>query len=422
MVKMDILRTLFITQRFDPEPGFMHGLPLAKWLQMRKHAVKVVTGFPNYPIGKIYPGYHMQLCQHEDMGGVSVFRVPLYASHDKSAIRRFASYTSFATTATTIGLPLVREADVAYVYHPAPTVGMPAMVFKTLCSVPFVYHIADMWPDTVLSSDMLAAGLTRQVVEGLLSSWCNLVYQQASSITVLSPGFKRMLVERGVPAEKIHVIYNWADDTVFQPVPRDPALAEKLGFHGRFNVVYAGNLGNFQGLDTVIRAAARLKEFPEIQIVLIGTGLAEHSLQTLAQELEAHNILFMEHQPYREMPKINSLADVLLIHLKDLPFFSSTIPGKTQAALASGRPILMAVRGDASDLVQKAGAGLTSTPQDDAEMAHTILQFYHMERDQREAMGASGRAFYERELSLDIAANRLDSLLREVSQRNKSKR
>src|SRR6185369_3221162 len=152
------------------------------------------------------------------------------------------------------------------------------------------------------------------------------------------------------------VIYNWTDETVFKPVERDPALAAALGLTGRFNIVYAGNLGAFQGLDTVIRAAAMIRGESRIQVVLSGTGQCEAQLKSLARELEADNVRFLGHREYSEMPRINALADVLLVHLRDMPFLRGTIPSKTQVSLASARPILMAVRGDASDIVRDAGA------------------------------------------------------------------
>lgn len=411
------MRAIFLTQWFDPEPGAIRGLPLAEWLTRRGHSIKVLTGFPNYPGGNIYPGYRLRLRQREVMKGIPVLRVPLYPSHDGSALRRIFNYGSFALSASSLGTLLIGGADVGYVYHPPATVGLPAMVLKGLRGIPFVYHIADMWPESVVESGMVGEGLGRKLVAGLLSSWCRLVYGQARAITVLSPGFKRLLVERGVPAAKIHVIYNWTDEEVFRPLSRDPALADELGFGDRFNIVYAGNLGVFQGLETVIRAAARLKDEPAIQIVMVGTGQKEAILKALAAELRTHNVLFVGRRQFWEMPKIYSLADVLLVHLKDLPFFNATIPSKTQVSLACGRPVLMAVRGDAAEIVEKARAGLTCAPEDDAALAETIRKFFRLSREEREAMGARGREFYLNEMSLEIGGAKMDALLREVAGR-----
>jgi glycosyltransferase involved in cell wall biosynthesis len=415
------MRAIFLTQWFDPEPGAICGLPLAKWLSRRGYAIKVLTGFPNYPGGNLYPGYRMRWRQREELEGVQVLRVPLIPSHDRSALGRVANYGSFALSAATIGALSIGKADVGYVYHPPATVGLPAMVLKGLRGIPFVYHIADMWPESVVESGMVGDGLSRKLVEGLLSSWCRLVYAQAEAITVLSPGFKHLLVERGVPAAKIHVIYNWSDDEVFRPLPRDPALADELGLGGRFNIVYAGNLGPFQGLETVIRAAARLKDVPAIQIVIVGTGQKEAELKALASAESPQNVRFVGRRQFWEMPKIYSLADVLLVHLKDLPFFQATIPSKTQVSLACGRPVLMAVRGDAAEIVAGAQAGLACAPENEAELAETIRAFYRLSREEREAMGARGREFYLKEMSLDIGGAKMDALLREVAGKHRGR-
>ncbi len=409
-----MMRVIFLTQWFDPEPGAIRGLPLARWLAARGHDVQVLTGVPNYPGGRVYPGYRMRLWQREVMDGVPVLRVPLYPSHDASAPGRVINYTSFAFSAATLGAALLRSCDVAYVYHPPATVGLPAIVLKALRGIPFVYHIADMWPESVVDSGMLGDGALRRGVAGLLSKWCRAVYRQASTITVLSPGFKRLLVDRDVPAHKIHVVYNWTDEAMFRPRQRDEALARQLGLDGRFNIVYAGNLGPFQGLSTAVRAAARVRGLRGIQIVIVGGGQQEVELRELARTLGADNVSFLGRRPYHEMPRICSLADVFLVHLRDLPFFRSTIPSKTQVALACGRPVLMAVNGDAADIVRKAEAGVTCAPEDEAELARAMVALAETGRDQLEAMGKRGRRFYLDEMALDVGGCQMDRLLREV--------
>jgi putative colanic acid biosynthesis glycosyltransferase WcaI len=409
------MRVIFLTQWFDPEPAAIRGLPFARWLAARGHEVRVLTGVPNYPGGRIYPGYRIRFWQREVMEGIDVLRVPLYPSHDGSALSRIANYGSFALSAATLGSALVGGGDVAYVYHPPATVGLPAMALRLFRRLRFVYHIADMWPESVVDSGMLGQGTRRWLARHLLSAWCRAVYDRASAITVLSPGFKNILVERGVSPDKIHVIYNWTDESAFRPVARDPMLAADLGLAGKFNIIYAGNLGAFQGIDTVIRAAARLKDLPDLQVVIVGTGQKEIELRELARELGAVNVRFVGRRQYWEMPKIYALADVLLVHLRDLSFFESTIPSKTQVALASGRPILMAVRGNAADIVRDSGAGIVCQPETVDELADSMLKLAYTDRDELEAMGARGRAYYCERMSLDIGAAHTERLLGEVA-------
>ena len=409
------MKILFITQWFEPEPGALRGLPLAKELVARGHEVQVLTGFPNYPGGKIYPGYKLSLWQREEVEGIPVLRVPLYPSHDASSVRRVLNYTSFACCASLIGLPLVDRPDVIYVYHPPPTTALPALILKAISGAPIVYHIADMWPESVTESGMVKSSRTKRLVEAAIHRWCNFVYRRAEAITVISPGFKQLLVERGVSEEKINVIYNWTDEETFQPAIKDDALAREMDVDRRFTLMYAGNFGPCQGLDTVVRAAARVRDCSNLQVVMVGGGQKEEELKRLANELGADNVRFLGRRDYREMPKLYALADGLIVHLQALPIFASTIPSKTQVSLSCGRPIVMAVEGDAASIVDESGSGLVCPPEDPEAMAKCFLELEAKSLAERSEMGEKGRAYYCNNFSLQQGANSMDALLRKVA-------
>ncbi len=235
------MRILLLGQFFDPEPA-VKGLSFAKKLADHGHQVEVLTGFPNYPGGRLYPGYSLRPWRVEVIDGIRINRVPLYPSHDKSGLRRIANYASFALSAATIGLCLVQRPDVIYCYHPPATVGLAAVALSTFKHCPFVYDIQDLWPDTVAASGMLRSRSALAVID----AWCRWIYSRADHITVLSPGFKRRLVERGVPDRKITVVYNWSDESKIRRVNRDEALAISLGMAGRFNLTFAGTMGLVQ--------------------------------------------------------------------------------------------------------------------------------------------------------------------------------
>ena len=183
-----------------------------------------------------------------------------------------------------------------------------------------------------------------------------------------------------------------------------------MGLAARFNVIYAGSHGTFQGLETLIQAGQKLKDVPEIQIVLIGDGPKKQELKQLAHAVDANNVRFLDNRPHNQMARLNALADVLVVHLRDLPFFSSTIPSKTQVAMASSRPVLMAVRGDAADLIRLSGAGLTVEPENPTALADSILALYRMPAIERENMGRRGREFYMREMSLEVGGIQMEKL------------
>jgi colanic acid biosynthesis glycosyl transferase WcaI len=180
------MKILFLTQWFDPEPG-SKGLAFARADVHRGHEVEVLTGFPNYPGGRLYPGYRLKLRQRELMEGIPIVRVPLYPSHDGSVINRVANDISFALAAATVGVSSVQRPDVAYVYYPPATSAFPAIVLKAFRGVPFVLDIMDLWPDTLAATGMVAGqSVLRAVARG-----CRLAYRSAARIAVVTPGFKR---------------------------------------------------------------------------------------------------------------------------------------------------------------------------------------------------------------------------------------
>ena len=404
------MRILTLSQWYAPEPDIKVHL-LARDLKARGHSVTSITGFPNYPTGKIYPGYRLRWRQWEERDGVRVLRVLLYPDHGSSRLKRIVNYFSFAFSAALLGSLLGGPADVMWVYHPPLTVGIPAWWISLIRRVPFVYEIQDMWPETLAATGMMPSPRVARAV----AAFAQLVYRRAAAITVLSPGFKRNLIGKGVPAEKIHVIPNWADEEVYHPVPRDESLAREFDLAGKFNIIYGGNLGAAQALDNVLDAAHLLRDLPQVQFVLIGDGMDETRLRRAAQTRGLSNVRLVGRQPSARMPDWFAWADALLIHLKRDPLFEITIPGKTMAYLACGRPILCAVAGDAAEIVRGAEAGLTCPPEDPGALAQAVRDLAAMPHTQREAMGQSGRRAFLANYTRAALVERYAALLMQVA-------
>jgi colanic acid biosynthesis glycosyl transferase WcaI len=401
------MRVLFIAHYFQPEPNFFLGLPFAKELVRRGHEVEVLTGLPNYPGGKIYDGYRVRLLQREIMDGIVVNRMPLYPSHDQSSFRRTLCYTSLAASASIVGPWAVKRADVAYVVLGPITIGLPACVLKLLRGIPFVVNVQDLWPDSLPSTGMFENRLGLK----MLNAMCNFVYKRASRIVSISPGIKQKLVERGIADSKIDVIYNWCDDAQICHPKDNDQLAELLNMTGRFNIVFAGNMGKAQALNPVLDAAQKVGNVnPKVQFLFFGGGVEVDSLKKRAETKKLANVRFLPRRPVEEIGAILQLADVLFVHLRDDPLFAITIPSKTQAYLAAGRPILIGVRGDAADLVQKAGAGLFCEPENPDSIAEVVLKLASTPKSQLNAMGESGRHFYEQELAFPIGAGKFEKI------------
>jgi glycosyltransferase involved in cell wall biosynthesis len=400
------MRIAFVTQWFDPEGGSA-AIPgaMVRALEARGNRVEVVTGYPNYPTGSLHEGYRVRLHTTEQRGATKVHRVPLYPSHDRSAALRALNFVSFMLSSATIGAFLARRSQVTLVYATPVTVGLAGVVLRRLFGRPYVVYVQDLWPDTVVATGMLPARLDR-AIGAVLEPFCRLVYRSAARVAVISPGMKRLLVARGVDHSKIDVIYNWVDDGLFHPEP-DEAPA------GCFRVMYAGNLGDVQGLETLVDAVATLDDLHDLQVVLVGAGVAEQSLRALVDELGlGSRIRFEGPKPTCEMSRLMAQAHVQLVSLKDLPLFHATMPSKVQAILACGLPIIVSAPGDAAELVLSSGAGIYAIPQDVDQLASAIREAYAMKGAALDAMGRAGRSFYERELSAVVGAKKLEASLR----------
>jgi len=399
------VKILIISQWYDPEPTFK-GQLFAAELRRRGHDVQVLTGFPNYPTGVLYPGWTMKGYQRDVVDGVDVLRVPLYASHDSSALRRVANYLSFALSASLGALVLPRP-DVVYVYHPPATAALPALVLKALKDVPYVYDVQDLWPDSLEATGMVS---NRRVLRAV--GWgMRRIYAAAARIVVLSPGMRARLASRGAPEGKTDVIYNWAYEN---DLGSAHSTTTGRGGGTSFTVTFAGNIGTPQGLDVLLDAAEHLRDETDVRFVVVGTGLDEDRLRRVAAERDLPNVTFLERRPVSEIGALLDASDALLVHLVDEPLFEVTIPSKTQAYLLSGRPLLMGVRGDASALVEEAGAGLTFPPGDGPALADRVVRLRDMPADEREAMGAAGRRFYDERLSLRAGVAAFESTFERV--------
>jgi colanic acid biosynthesis glycosyl transferase WcaI len=415
------MRILYVAPVFDPEPAYSRGLPLARALQNAGHEIEVVAAFPNYPGGRIYSGYRIRAAQREFREGIPILRVPIFPSQDHSIVRRVLTYGSFAVTSAIASVARGGNVDVACVWQHAAPHGLAGVALNALRRVPFVYDVPDLWPDSVIESGMLTSGLATGAAHRMISAWCNFVYRQAAEITVITPGYRRLLIERGVSPSKIHVLYSWTDETIFRPKDRNAARAAQLGIDRTFNVLHAGNMGRFQNVENLIRAACLLKDAPDVRLILIGTGQAEAEMRRLRSELAADNVIFMERQPDDRIAEILALMDVCVIHLKDCPFSTVSIPGKTQSILACGRPILVAARGDTADVVSQAGAGIMCEPESPSSIAAAILRMREMSLERREEMGRSGRQFYLREMSQAVGTKQMNEVLLRAAQSKRNR-
>lgn len=383
----------------------------ARELVRQGFEVEVITGFPNYPGGKVYSGYRIKVLQRELIDGVHITRVPLYPNHDQSAIKRVLNYASFAASALVYGVFMAKRADVIYAYHPPLTVGIAASLIRLLRRIPVVYDIQDMWPDTLRATGMLNNERALNVV-----AWvCAWVYRHVDHIAVLAPGFKRLLVQRGVAASKIDVIYNWADEAALT-APKG-TLPTVFPGSEHFRILFAGNIGKAQALDTVLDAAALLQAGnSNVCFVMLGSGVELARLKEQAVRRNLDNVIFLPAVSMAEVGAYLHAADALLVHLRKDPLFEITIPSKTQAYMTVGKPLLMAVNGDAADLVRDSGGGVVAESENAQALAQAAETLACTTPEALAIMGQQAKSFYNDHLALAKGARRFGIIFQQIAE------
>lgn len=404
-------RVLFVCQWYAPEPVSQPGW-IVSALRRRGADVAVLTGIPNYPTGKLAPGYSAWRPRAEVLDGVRVWRTPLYASHDANPLRRFLNYASWAISGALFGALRFRSVDVALVYSSPATAAVPAMVARVLFGTPYVLLVQDVWPDSILSSGFLPGRLGR-VARRVVSVFAESAYAMASHILVISPGMTDLLESRGVPRHKLSLMFNWVEATRPPDRSGEEAFRSELGLVADdFVVMYAGNHGAAQGLTAIIDAIAQIPPKVRCHLVLVGDGMEKARLREVAARRCPDRVHFVDSQPRDRMVDIMEAADVQLVSLIDSPLFAVTMPSKVQSVMAAAQPVLMVGAGDAARVVEEAEAGFVVQPGDVAGLASAIRRLRALPYAERRAMGERGRDFYETRMSEAVGASHMISVLR----------
>ena len=283
------------------------------------HEVHVLTGFPNYPYGKLYDGYRVRPVRHEVEGGIHVIRTALYPSHDASTVKRATNYLSFAITSTCIGVPNLPHLDALWVFNSPVTVAMPMLTLKHLRRTPTLLHIMDLWPDSLLSTGFSNL-LTNRLPFGAVSRIVDRMYSSADAIGCISPSMNALLARRGVPSTKLHYLPLWADETVYEPQEDNGELRAQLGFSGNQVVLmYAGAMGKAQDVVRLVEAFQQLPPESQLRLVLVGSGtlqaeIHQATLQSSGRIVLRHGLSTLEMQAYMAM------SDIHFVGFADLKF------------------------------------------------------------------------------------------------------
>ena len=331
----------------------------------------MVTCFPNFPAGKVYEGYKNRLWQWEEMDGIRVLRVWSYITANQGFVKRTLGYISYMISAS-LAAPFACKPDIVIGTSPQFFTVCAAWMVSRLRRVPFVFELRDLWPESIRAVGAMQDSFLFRSLERLEL----FLYRKAAAVVSVTRSFKEILVERGVPAGKIHVITNGLDAGRFMPTDKDLELLRKHRLEGRFVAGYIGTHGMAHSLETLLLAAreiSAIQEGQEVSFLFLGDGANKNNLVAQASEIGLTNVIFVDSVPKSEVVRYWSLLDVSIIHLKKTDLFKTVIPSKIFESIGMGLPILLGVQGESADIVQFNGVGELFEPENASELAGKIL-------------------------------------------------
>ncbi|QIN77704.1 glycosyltransferase [Rubrobacter marinus] len=404
------MNVLIVSQYFWPETFRINDL--AEGLMERGHSVTVLTGKPNYPGGALFPGYGLFRPVRQEYKGAKVIRVPLVTRGNGRGRRLALNYLSFAAFASLLGPVLLRgKVDVVFVFEPSPvTVGLPGIVMKRVKRAPLMFWVQDLWPESIAA----ASTMDSEKVLAWVGRVVRYIYRRSDKVLVQSRGFINSVEKWGARPDDVLYYPNWAE-ALYKPARPEEDAPERRELPDGFRVVFAGNIGAAQSFETILAAARKLQDRPEIHWVILGEGRQRKWVQEQIGKLGLEGrVHLLGRRPVEDMPRYFALADALLVSLKRDLIFSLTIPGKVQSYLACGRPVIAAIDGEGARVVEEAGCGNTAAAEDADALANAVLDMYEAEPEEREEMGRRARAYFEEHFEREKLFDRLEEWMDEL--------
>jgi len=415
------VKILYVCQYFPPEMGApaARAVELARHWARLGHEVTVLTGFPNHPTGVVPPEWRprlRQLVYREMVDGIHVVRTWLLPLPNRKSYERILNYSSFCVSAALRGLEL-RRPDVVIATSPQLLVGLAGWWIALWQRVPFVFEVRDLWPESLAAVGM---GREGSLLHRVLGGIAKFLYQHADRIVPVTPAFRQHIVQHwGISAQKIDVVENGVETDLFFPDPAADQLRRSLNLENKFVIAYIGTLGMAHGLDTLIEAATRLQATaPEMAFLLVGEGADKERIVALAGERRLRNLHVVDQQPRERIPAFISAADVCAVLLRKSELFKTVIPTKMLEFMACARPVLLAVDGQARQLLEEARGGLFVEPENAAALIEAIIS---LAKDSclRKKYGENARAYVLEKCSRQNTAKQYLGVLEDVIMRSK---
>lgn len=409
------MRIRFATLYFPPEVGAAQRRisELARQLSRRGHEVTVLTGFPNYPSGIKPEQYRGKIMMRENLDGITIIRVPHYIAPNKGFARRICIHLTFAFSASLWSL-FHKQPDIIYLESPPLFNGFIGLVSRWVRKTPYFFNVADLWPQTAIELGALKNKWLIAATQKL--EW--LFYHQAHKVLAVTDGIRRFILAMGYPEDKVALITNGVDHTIFSDaVEPDPAVIE-LKRDGAILAVYAGTHGMAHALGVILQAATRLRD-RKMVFLFIGDGPEKEMLMQKAAEEHLNKVFFWDARPQSDMPGIMRAADVAIIPLRDLPLFDSAMPSKCFEALAAGVPVMLSVRGEMAEHIHTAECGFVTEPENLDQITAAFQKYIDITEAERKEMGRRGRQYVVRHFSREGITARLEALMQETVSREK---
>lgn len=411
------MHILFLSDNFPPEvnaPASRTFEHCREWVAAG-HEVTVITCTPNFPQGKVFPGYANRLWQKEQISGITVIRVWSYITANEGFTRRIVDYVSYMVSAI-LAAPFVRKADVVVGTSPQFFTAVAAYIVSRGKRIPFVFELRDLWPESIRALGAMAKSPALDWLEKVEL----FLYRRATLIVSVTNSFRDDLQRRGINPSKVTIVTNGIDASRFQPRPKDHALLEKHGLHDKFVAGYIGTHGMAHGLDTILDAATALKREPEgdrFRLLLLGDGAAKAALVERAKREGLDNVVFVDTVSKDDVVRYWSLLDVSIIHLKRLDLFRSVIPSKMFECMGMAIPVIHGVEGESAAIVEREQVGIAFEPENARELCRVLLE---LERDPalRKTLAANGPAAARRYDRSELAMKMLRHLENAVQRKS----
>lgn len=384
------MNILIVCQYYYPEQ--FRVVDICETLSLIGNDITVLTGLPNYPRGKILPEYRWFRKRQEIVNGVNVIRVPIIG-RGNSFVRLALNYISFVVTSVLKVLFMKKSFDVVFVYQLSPvTMVVPALLYKKLTGKKVLLYCLDIWPESIA-----VAGIGHSsIIYKLLLSLTRKIYQNVDKVLVSSRYFIDYLSDViGLEKNSIDYLPQYAEEIYLTKCENVHETDENI------NLLFAGNIGEMQSVETIIKAAAEIREIQNIKWHIVGDGSARIKCEELVKKLNLENsIIFYGHRPMTEMSVFYSKSAALLVTLKDDTFISNTLPGKIQSYMAAGKPIIGAVNGEARTVIEESGCGLCCVAEDYIGLAKNVKRFISEIKNHKE-YASNARKYYEDHFSKD---------------------